>query len=199
MSNTNKTQHRSEENNDCGLNHPKTSRDLSPGPAPDPEVQWNDDDLAVFASLEWFNYEASIRGHLAAVGILDAQAYVDVRVGMKHLSALEFMLWAPMVAIGYANSLSELENYFDAQIQRLSILARWEKHHKGIDILAEARAATRHKRISDQILSHDLPSGAKYYYSPYDVNSNEYMVWLVNYSRRFERPWLGMPFGDLAL
>lgn len=154
----------------------------------------DDESLSVMAAFEWMNFDDEIKEVVTGLGIFDQEAYIDVRIGMKHASHEELIMWASKVSIGHAQTHEDLENYFDGQIQALSMAVRWEKYHTGIDILAQARAATRHMKITNTIRSHDLPSGAKYYYTPYEIGSDEYIIWLLKYSRKFERPWLGMPF-----
>lgn len=154
----------------------------------------DDESRSVMAAFEWMNFGDDMRDVITGLGIFDQEAYIDVRVGMKHASGEELIIWASKVSIGHAQKHEDLENYFDGQIQALSMAVRWEKYQTGIDILAQARAATRHMKITNTIRSHDLPSGAKYYYAPYELGSNEHIMWLLKYSRKFERPWLGMPF-----
>jgi hypothetical protein len=156
-------------------------------------VGLDDESLSVMASLEWMNFDDDDTENLISVGIPNLEAYTDVRVGMKHSSGDELIEWASGVYVGYVQNQNDLEHYFDLKIQALSMAARREKYY-GIDIIARAKTATRHLKISNTIRWHDLPSGAKYYYSPYDVGTNEHIVWLLKYSRKFERPWLGKPF-----
>jgi hypothetical protein len=148
----------------------------------------DDESRSVIAALEWMNFDDDMREVITGLGIFDEEAYIDVRVGMKHASGEELIIWASKVSIGHAQNHEDLENYFDGQIQALSMAVRWEKYHTRIDILAQARAATRHMKITNTIRWHDLPSGAKYYYAPYELGSDEHIMWLLKYSRKFERP-----------
>jgi hypothetical protein len=154
----------------------------------------DDESLSNMASLEWLNFDDQDKENLTSIGIPNLEAYIDVRVGMKHSSSEELIDWATGVYVGHVKNEDDLEHYFDLQIQALSMAARLDKYYGGIDIIARAKAATRNLKISNTIRWHDLPSGAKYYYAPYDVGTDEHIVWLLKYSRKFERPWLGKPF-----
>jgi hypothetical protein len=147
------------------------------------------------AAFEWLGFDTQMREQLGTIGIADQAAYLDVRLGMRHSSADAFINWAKEVGIAYARNHDDLEPYFDALIQALSVAVRFQKYTTGIDHLAKARAATRNMKVSNTIRSHELPSGAKYFYAPYEFATSEYIVWLLKYSRKFERPWRGNPFG----
>ena len=155
----------------------------------------DDETLSVMAAFEWLGFEKQMREQLGTIGITDQTAYLDVRLGMRHRSADAFINWAKEVGIAYARNHDELETRFDALIQALSVAVRFQKYTTGIDHVAKARAATRNMKVSNTIRSHELPSGAKYFYAPYEFATSEYIVWLLKYSRKFERPWRGNPFG----
>ena len=157
-------------------------------------VDLDDESLSVMAAFEWMNFDDERKDVIAGIGIFNQAAFIDVRIGMKHSSVDELITWASKVSIGYARNHSELEDYFDGQIQALSMAVRWEMFQTGVDVLARARAATRHLKITNTIRCHDLPSGAKYFYAPYELGTLEHLMWLLRYSRKFERPWLGKPF-----
>jgi hypothetical protein len=194
MSNTRPTKSRSKTNKKRKFHQP-VSRNKAPiWVCPAITHDLDDEGLSVMAGLEWMSLDDDTKDVITGLGIFDQEAYIDVRVGMKHKSVEDLISWASEVAVGHVRDHDDLENYFDGQIQALSMAARWEKYHTGVDIISRAKAATRNLKISNTIRSHDLPSGAKYYYSPYIIGSNEHVVWLLKYSRRFERPWLGMPF-----
>ena len=148
------------------------------------------------AALEWMALSEDDRNIFVGVGIHDREAFIDVRAGFKHKSPQDFLDWAQMVYVGHAKAEAELENYFDCAVQALSIAVRAEKYATGRDLLAIARSETRFRTILTTIRSKELPSGARYYWAPYEIGTSEWMMWLVTYSRKFERPWLGMPFDN---
>lgn len=194
MSNSHQTKARSKHSKKRKPIHHASSNKVRVWTSPSIVGDLDDEGLSVMAAVEWMNFDDEMRTVIAGFGIYDQAAYIDVRVGMKHASVQELIKWASKVSIGHVQNHDDLENFFDGQIQALSIAVRWEKYQTGIDILTQARARTRHMKITNSIRFHDLPSGAKYYYAPYEIGSDEHIMWLLKYSRKFERPWLGKPF-----
>lgn len=171
------------------------TRKAAPCRASSQELPLDDESKSVMAAFEWMGYDQNSRDYLMGLGVANQDAYIDVRVGMKHKSGEEFMEWAYLFRVGYVRVPADLELLIDCQLQALSVAVRLEKYNSGIDLIAEARRLTSRQKIQNTIRSRDLPSGAKYYFSPYELGSKEYMVWLLKYSKKFEKPWKGRPFG----
>jgi hypothetical protein len=188
MSNTRPAKSRSKRNKNRKFNQSLSRYKAPIWVCPPITHDLDDEGLSVMAGLEWISLDEDTKNVITGLGIFDQEEFIDVRVGMKHKSVEDLISWASEVGVGHVRDQGDLEKYFDGQILALSMVAQWEKYHTGVDIIDRAKVATRNLKISNTIRSHDLPSGAKYFYAPYIIGSNEHVVWLLKYSRRFERP-----------
>ena len=136
--------------------------------------------FSALAAFEWMALTEEDREKLHSVGIKDQLAFVDVRLGMRHSSSKELIGWAEQRGIGYVRTQKDLLEYFADQFEALSSKCMHAEFTQGIDLIEQYRTQTRHLKITTGILSITLPSGSRYYYSPYQTHTPQRALWLLN-------------------
>ena len=150
--------------------------------------EYDDEYFALVAALEWHGLSEEQRQAAESLAIYDLETYTDVRVGMRHRSAEEFIEWGVRVGVGVACTHNDLSVIVTAEVEAFRYAAHVLMATTGEDVVRAHIAQTRNVKVSSNIRSHKLPSGADFHFSPYDLGTPERTVWLMKCARRVLRP-----------
>ncbi len=159
------------------------SRELEVKSPLDAESRQN---MAVF---EWWAFDEETLEKLESLGIKNQEAYIEVIVGLEFDSGQLFIEWAEGIGIGLVRTPKDLTDFMLVEVQSLLRAINLYNAMTGNDKLEEVRVATRHSKISGALRYRQLSTGSKYYFSPYKIGTDEYIVWLRKCSRKFVDSW----------
>jgi len=136
--------------------------------------------FSVLAAFEWMALAEEDKEKLLSAGIADQEAFIDVRIGMRHASSQELLGWADQRGIGYVRTSHDLRKYFMDHVEGLKFKCMHVEFTQGIDLIEQYKMQTRSLKITSGIPSITLPSGNRYYYSPYQKHTPQRALWLLS-------------------
>ena len=148
---------------------------------------YDDEYYALLAAMEWSELSKEQKQAVESLAIYDLPTYADVRVGMKHRSADEFVEWGIRFGLGVASTQNDLNALVAAEWEALRHGARLLTAKTGSDVVLEHIALTRTIKVSSNIRKYKLPSGAHFHFSPYDLGTPERTVWMIRCAKRLHR------------
>jgi len=136
--------------------------------------------FSVLAAFEWMALTEEEKEKLLSAGMADQEAFLDVRIGMRHASSQDLITWADKRGIGYVRTQDDLRKYFMDHVEGLKFKCMHIEFTKGIDLIEQYKMQTRSLKITSGIPSITLPSGNRYYYSPYETHTPQRALWLLS-------------------
>jgi hypothetical protein len=139
-------------------------------------------------AFEWMALTEEQNNLLIAAGIFMEHEYTELRLSMRHPSTDAFLEWAVHYGVGYVTEPADLMRLIGGQLVALRLAAQYCNETMEIDLFDQDKRSMKSRPpIRNGIKWKDLPSGARYYYSPYDAATVEGRVWLVQYWDKHSR------------
>lgn len=138
--------------------------------------------LFVRAVCEWCFVSNKTKRRLGAIGISTIKDFVDLRVGMPQPQDAGFFDWIDNFGFGLVKEPTDVYGFMSA---RLEDQPEYAFTARPVQVEVSSRAGIG-------FITHNLPSGARFYTCPYAKETPQATTWLYQTSGHmgFVPPWL---------
>lgn len=159
----------------------QTINDSATSPSQDHEADsrvLNQEERLTMAALEWLMFGEEQLQMLRLGKISIVEEYVEASNGNLPLNGMSLVKWIGTYGMGAARTPGEVRElvarrlFAEKQISSMLYKAGLNRN------LADKKATANGPAIEPGLISQKLPSGATFYWSPYDMESPAGRVWL---------------------
>lgn len=133
---------------------------------------------SVRAVLEWMLTLPKSRKQLAVMGIRTMKDYIDVRVGLDLPADEDFKKWLQTYGFGLVTEPSDIYEYMKPIVDDFPVFELLSFNLANPRVTGSVDVLTMTGIEAVGFMTKKLPSGARFYYSPYEQETDQAKAWL---------------------